>query len=607
MRILAICLLAPLVGWGQVINTIAGDGNPSIMSGTNGDGGPATSASISPRGVTVDAAGNVYIADVGSSTVRKVDTAGTISTYAGNVNVPASNEDLGDGGPATSASIYIQANHNGLAVDKAGNLYIADNGHNEVRMVDTSGIIHLVAGNRMPGFSGDGGPATSAQLWGPTDVALDQAGNLYIADLLNARIRKVDTSGNISTVAGIGLSPTSSGDGGPAKSAALVYPLGIAVDKTGNIYVADQNGFVVRKIDTAGIITTVAGNGTFGFSGDGGPATSAQFDAPYSVAVDGAGNIYVADFNSDRVRSVDTAGTITTVAGLGPEGSFIDGVAPTQTELEPAGVAVDAAGNYYIADYQNYRIRKVTVGATQLPAPSISANGIVNGASFQQEIVPGSWATIEGTNLSAVTDTWANYILDGVLPTQIDNVSVMVGGESAWVYYVSANQINFIVPPLPNGSTQVVVTTSSGSSAPVSATVAQFGPAFFAWPNNQVVATFQNFSYAAASGTFSGVTTTPAKPGDTIILWGTGFGPTNPTPPEGQETPSNQTYNTATLPTVTVNDVSATVYGAALAPGFAGLYQVAIQVPASLGNGNWPVVATIGGASSPSGLLLTVQ
>ena len=590
------------MGWGQVITTVAGNGTGGEQI-SSGDGGPATSASVTPNGVTVDSAGNIYISDVFSSTIRKVNTAGIISTVAGYVGEPM--EFTGDGVQATKSSIYIQAQHNGLAVDKAGNLYIADNGHDRVRKVDTSGIITTVAGTGMPGFSGDGGPATSAQLFNPCDVALDSAGNLYIADRSNARIRKVDTHGNISTVAGIGLSANSSGDGGPATSAALATPLGVAVDKSGNIYIADQDGFVVRKVNTQGIITTVAGNGTFGYSGDGGPATSAQMASPYGVAVDGSGNIYIADYNNSRVREV-SGGTMTTAAGRG-SGGIGDGGPPTDAGLDPAAVAVDSAGNLYIADIEFNRIRKVTVGATPLPAPSISANGIVNGASFEPGIVAGSWATIEGSNLSAVTDTWANYIFNGMLPTQVDNVSVMVGGESAYVYYVSAKQINFIVPPLPNGSTQVVITTSSGSNAPVSATVAEFGPAFFAWPNNQVVATFQNFSYAAASGTFSGVTTTPAKPGDTIILWGTGFGPTHPTAPAGQETPSNETYNTATLPAVTVNNVPATVYGAALAPGFAGLYQIAIQVPNALGAGNWPVVATIGGVSSPTGLVLAVQ
>ena len=602
MRILAIILLAPLMGWGQVITTVAGNGTGGEQN-SSGDGGPATSASLEPNGVTVDSAGNIYISDYASSTIRKVNTAGIISTVAGYATEPMMF--TGDGVPATQSSIYLGDRHNGLAVDKAGNLYIADYGHNRVRKVDTSGIITTVAGSDAHGFGGDGGPATSASLFNPSDVALDSAGNLYIADTNNFRIRKVDTSGNISTFAGTGPAATSSGDGGPAASAALVTPLGVAVDKQGNVYIADQDGFVVRKVNTQGIISTVAGNNTSGFSGDGGPATSAQMASPYGVAVDGSGNIYIADYNNSRVREV-SAGIMSTAAGRG-SGGIGDGGPPTDAGLDPAGVAVDSAGNLYIADIEFNRIRKVTVGATPLPPPSISANGIVNGASFQQGIVPGSWATIAGTNLSAVTDTWTNYIFNGELPTQIDNVSVLVGGENAYVYYVSKDQINFIVPPLSNGSTQVVVTTSSGTSAPVSATVAEFGPAFFAWPNNQVVATYQDFSYAVAPGTFSGLTTTAAKPGDVVILYGTGFGPTSPAVEAGIETPSTTTYNTATLPTVTIDNVPAKVYGAALAPGFAGLYQVAIQVPTSLGAGNWPVVATIGGVSSPTGLVLAVQ
>jgi uncharacterized protein (TIGR03437 family) len=237
--------------------------------------------------------------------------------------------------------------------------------------------------------------------------------------------------------------------------------------------------------------------------------------------------------------------------------------------------------------------------------PSISA--AVNGASFQPGLVPGSWATIQGTGLSEVTDTWANLIVDGKLPTTVDGVSVTVGGQSAYVYYISAGQINFIVPDVPAGPQPVVVTNAAGASAAFTATVNTFGPAFFGWPSNQVVATRQDFSLAAKNGTFAGTTTTPAKPGDTIILWGTGFGPTNPAVGQGEETPSNSTYSTETLPMVTIDNVSATVYGAALAPGFAGLYQVAIQVPESLGNGDWPIVATIGGVASPSGAVLAVQ
>ena len=236
--------------------------------------------------------------------------------------------------------------------------------------------------------------------------------------------------------------------------------------------------------------------------------------------------------------------------------------------------------------------------------PSISA--VVNGASFQPGLVPGSWATIQGTNLATTTGTWD--IVNGVLPTSVNGVSVTLGGQPAYVYFVSTGQINFIIPDVPAGPQQVVVSNAAGSSSAVNATVSDFGPAFFQWPASQVVATTQSFAYVAETGTFPAVATTPAKPGDVIILWGTGFGLTIPTALSGIETPSGPTtYNTSTLPTVEINSVAATVYGAALAPGFAGLYQVAIQVPEALGNGNWPIVATIGGVSSPSGAVLTVQ
>jgi uncharacterized protein (TIGR03437 family) len=238
-------------------------------------------------------------------------------------------------------------------------------------------------------------------------------------------------------------------------------------------------------------------------------------------------------------------------------------------------------------------------------APTVVVLSVVNGASFQPIIVPGSWATIQGTNLSSATGTWD--VINGTLPTTVDGVSVTVGGQPGYVNYVSAGQINFLVPEVPAGAQQLVVQNPAGTSAAFNVTVSTLGPAFFAWPSDQVVATRQDYTYAVANGTFPGTTTTPAKPGEVLILWGTGFGPTNPTAPQGKVTPSNATYSTNTLPTVTINNVSATVYGAALAPGFVGLYQVAIQVPTSLGNGTWPVVATMGGVSSPSWMVLAVQ
>jgi uncharacterized protein (TIGR03437 family) len=232
---------------------------------------------------------------------------------------------------------------------------------------------------------------------------------------------------------------------------------------------------------------------------------------------------------------------------------------------------------------------------------------VLNGASYQPGIVPGSLATIYGTNLSPVTDSWDKYIVDGKYPTTFDGVTVTVGGQPAYLSYVSSEQINLIVPEVGSGAQDVVVKNAVGASAAFSATVSSTGPAFLLWPNNQAVATLLNYSLVAESGTFAGATTAPAKPGDVVVLWGTGFGPTSPADPVGEETPSKGTYSTTTLPTVTLNNVPVTVYGAALAGGDGGLYQIAIQVPSSTGNGEFPIQATIGGVTSPSGVLLAVQ
>ncbi len=232
---------------------------------------------------------------------------------------------------------------------------------------------------------------------------------------------------------------------------------------------------------------------------------------------------------------------------------------------------------------------------------------VLNGASYQPGIVPGSLATIYGTNLSPVTDNWDKYIVDGKYPTTFDGVTVTIGGKPAYLSYISSLQINLIVPNVGAGPQDVVVKNAIGESAAFSATVSSTGPAFLLWPKNQAVATLLDYSLAAESGTFPGATTVPAKPGDVVVLWGTGFGPTNPADPIGEETPGKGTYSTSTLPKVTLNGVPVTVYGAALAAGDGGLYQVAIQVPSSMADGNWPVRATIGGVQSPSGVLLAVQ
>ena len=331
------------------ITTIAGTGE----FGFSGDGGPAVEARmIHPEGVAVDGAGNLYIADTFGQRIRKVDSAGTITTIAGT----GARSFGGDGGPATAARLN---NPKGVAVDGAGNLYIADRYNHRIRKVDSTGTITTIAGTGGIGFSGDGGPAVEARINSPEGVAVDGAGNVYIADRYNHRIRKVDSTGTITTIAGTG-GIGFSGDGGPAVEAELSGPLGVAVDGASNLYIADRENHRIRKVDSTGTITTIAGTGEFGFSGDGGPATAARLNNPRGMAVDGAGNLYIADLNNWRIRKVDSTGTITTIAGTRGRGFSGDGGPAVEAELyNPEGVAVDGAGNLYIADTWNHRIRKV--------------------------------------------------------------------------------------------------------------------------------------------------------------------------------------------------------------------------------------------------------
>ena len=249
----------------------------------------------------------------------------------------------------------------------------------------------------------------------------------------------------------------------------------------------------------------------------------------------------------------------------------------------------------------------VPAATTPPPPPSIGTNGVVNGASFQPGIVPDSWVSIGGTNLASKTDDWAHSILNGQFPTSLDGVSVSIGGKHAYINFVSPGQINLVAPDVGFGSLPLTVTTAGGTSATYTVTSGQYGPAFFEWPNSQPIATRLDYTDAVKNGTFAGVTTVAAKPGDVIVLWGTGFGPTNPIATPGMPVPGSPTYSTTTLPTVTINNVSAKVFGAALTAGFAGLYQVAIQVPDSIPDGDWPIQASIGGVKSPASVLLTVH
>jgi len=565
-----------------IISTVAGNGTWAF----SGDGGPATSASLwAPCGVAVDAAGNLYIADKYNDRIRKVSPSGIINTVAGN----GAYKFAGDGGSATSASLN---DPQGVAVDAAGNLYIADRYNSRIRKVSPAGVISTVAGSSARGYSGDGDPATIARLFWPSGVAVDTAGNLYIADHGNNRIRKVNPSGIISTVAGNGQWAFS-GDGGPAISASLNDPQGVAVDAAGNLYIADYGNNRIRKVSPSGTISTVAGNGRYGFSGDGGPATSASLGWVEGVAVDAAGNLYIAD-TDNGIRKVSPSGIISTVVGNGTVGFSGDGGPATSASLKyPIAVAVDAAGNLYVAD--DNRIRKVT-----LAAPLINAGGVVLAAGYAQApLAPGSILSLFGPNLSAVQGQASSL----PLPRTTNGVRVLVNGQEAPLFYVSTTQINAQLPVelTPGTSAQVVVDNNGVSSTPETIQITTVSPGIFTLgpPFGQQGAVLIANTNVLAMPATAGVPSGPTQAGETVSVFCTGLGATDPAVASGSAAPSSPPAVVKSPVAVSIGGLPAMVSFAGLAPGYAGLYQVNAQVPAGIAPSDAvPVVITQGGARS---------
>ena len=420
-----------------IITTVAGNGR----AGYSGDGGSATAAELRPGDIVLDATGNLFIADNLNNVVRKVSLSGIITTVAGNGTKGYS----GDEGLATAAELatYSGGLFGGLAVDGSGNLYIADYANFRIRQVSPDGMIHTVAGTGEFGESGDGGPATAAELCAPNGVSVDGAGNLFIAETCNiGRIRKLSPDGNITSVAGNG-DEGDSGDGGPATSAAL-NPETVVVDPAGILYISQQDGYL-RKVSLDGQISTIGGNGQFNFAGDGGQATRANLSAARSVALGQDGSLYIADTANFRVRKVSPAGAISTIAGTGVLG---------YTDLalaEPEGLAFDADGNLYIAD--DVDIREVS------PDGSIS--------TFFQGLNGASAVAVDGAGRLYVSDSLNNRVLKlfnshvGVLVAPKENLNaptgVAVGGNGTVFIADTNNQRILAVSPAG------IVTTVAGT------------------------------------------------------------------------------------------------------------------------------------------------
>ncbi len=356
----------------QIISTFAGTG----IAGGTGDGGLATAAQVNrPHGIYVSSTGDKYINDDGFHTIRKVSPSGVITRIAG-TGVGGYG---GDGGPATAALLNFPYD---IVIDLGGNIIFSDNYNNRIRKINTLGIISTIAGTGIGGYSGDGGAATAAMINKTAGVTMDAAGNIYFGDTYNHRVRKISTTGIITTVAGIGT-VAFTGDGGPATAATLSYPNFLTFDNSGNLIITDNGNHRIRKVNmTTGIITTIAGNGSTTYTGDGMAATASSLYYPGGVAIDPAGNMYIADNVHARIRLVNTSGIISTVAGTGVAGYGGDGGPATNALLHTTvDVALDAAGSIYICDLDNHRVRLVggaIVSTNHAPIFTIDGTGFLN-------------------------------------------------------------------------------------------------------------------------------------------------------------------------------------------------------------------------------------
>ncbi len=454
---LCLCLLTTS-SWAQVITTIAGNGSSSYT----GDGASATSAGIGfACGIVFDSSNNYFITEL-NNTVRKVTTC-IISTYAGIGTSGYS----GDSGPATAAALNSPIF---IAVDNFNNLFFTDRNNNRIRKISAStGIISTFGGTGSIGFSGDGGAATSAFLNSPYGICIDHIGNIYFSDRGNNRIRKIDTFGIITTFAGTGTAGYS-GDGGQATSANISNGVnGIRSDFLGDIYVCD--GFRIRKITrSTGIINTIAGNGSVGCVGDGGPATGASFSLPHDVAVDNLGRVYVVEMSCYTIRMIDTGGIIYTVAGTGSATFSGDGGLATAAGISsPRGIAFDNCDNLYITDNGNKRIRKVTMPyahtATTLSITSNTSDTVCTGMPVTytaHSTATGTVAYQWQVNGSNVGSGGASYTYS---PANGDNVKcVLINTMPCYTDTASSNTLHMVTRAL-------AVMLSGATTAPIGTTV----------------------------------------------------------------------------------------------------------------------------------------
>jgi trimeric autotransporter adhesin len=560
-----------------VIKTVAGDGYLNAV----GDFGTATNAMLyQPSGVTLDTAGDLYIADTGTQRVRQVSPGGIITTIAGTGMAGTSSNNIS----SVTAALNFPM---GVGLDSNNNLIISDTQNQLVRQV-TAGIIQTVAGTGVAGLGSANQLASQTELNNPRSTCTSKSATVYIADSGNHRVLSIAKTSVISVAAGNGTAGAT-GDGQVAWLAQLNQPSACALDSAGNLYIADTGNNRIRKVTPTGVISTVAGTGTTGSAGDEGPASAALLNGPRGIAVDSNNDLFIGDTGNNRIREVTADGVIHTIAGQGTAGFTGDGGPGTAAELNaPAGVLLDGSGNLYVADTGNNRVRELVPDSSSTNSTAPGGLTMVNAASQASgSVAPGEMVAIQGTSLGPATGVSATFDSNGNLPTVLGQVVVQFDGTAAPLAYVQASQIYVQVPYAVSGNqtTQVQVSYQGQAVGAVGIPVTTAAPGIYSGVLN-------------SDGTFNSQLSPTAR-GSTITLFATGAGVTNPASVTGQAAKSPGAPPALPV-SLKIAGAAATVISGASAPGEAGILEVVATTPAATvaPAGAVPVVLTVGTAAS---------
>jgi uncharacterized protein (TIGR03437 family) len=565
-----------------IIHTYAGDGYVHSV----GDRLSATSALLNrPSAVALDFAGNLYVADTGTQRVRQVLARGAISTVAGSGVA-------GMGAEGAIASTTPLNSPMGVAIDRSGNLVIADTYNHRVRQVLADGSIRTVAGTGTSGSGADGAPPLTVALRGPRGICFDRASSLYIVDTSNHRALRVPPGGLVQTVAGNG-SPGDGGDGGQGKLAQLNQPAACQVDSYGSLYIADTLNHRVRKVSAGGTISTVAGTGAVGFSGDEAAATAAQLAAPSGIAVEDAGNLYIADTGNHRIRLVTADGVIHTIAGIGGPGFSGDSGPALSAQLNlPAGLTLDGSGALYIADSGNQRVRRLVPDALMVPPDPIvppPALTVVNALSGQTgPVAPGEIVSVFGAGLGPESGVPGNLESTGLLANLVAGVEVRFDNVPVPLFYVQNQQINAQAPYTLAGAsaTHIEVRVQGESAGSIDLPVSPASPALLPVILNP-------------DGSTNGEAA-PVAAGAILTLYATGEGLNDGSNIAGR--PAGVPLAHPLLPVVlTVAGIPMDVLFAGSAPGQIGVMQINVRIPGGfLSPGKTDLSLTVGGIAAPA-------